>query len=198
VPQPLGQCTFTEAEGEGVEPPRLYARSASNGVPSPIGLSFQKSKTPATRENIESAQRESNPHFRLGKAVGYRYIMGTVHRGRIVKDSESTGWDSNPRFRVTKAESSPLDHQCKMRSELRVGPEGLEPSPTWLRAGRAAANTLVPHADRLEKGAEIIFQVVSGIFDLFRKLSPSPFPSPSRPGGSRTPRLAVIIRLFYR
>jgi hypothetical protein len=92
----------------------------------------------------ESAQRESNPHFRLGKAVGYRYIMGTVHRGRIVKDSESTRWDSNPRFRVTKAESSPLDHQCTIRSELRVGPEGLEPSPTWLRARRAAANTSVP------------------------------------------------------
>ena len=27
---------------------------------------------------------------------------------------------------------------------IRVGPEGLEPSPAWLRARRAAANTLVP------------------------------------------------------
>ncbi len=26
---------------------------------------------------IESAQRESNPHIRHGKAVGCRYIMGT-------------------------------------------------------------------------------------------------------------------------
>ena len=26
--------------------------------------------------SIESAQRESNPHFRHGKAAGYRYIMG--------------------------------------------------------------------------------------------------------------------------
>ena len=25
---------------------------------------------------IKSAQRESNPHFRHGKAIGYRYIMG--------------------------------------------------------------------------------------------------------------------------
>ena len=25
---------------------------------------------------VESAQRESNPHIRLGKATGYRYIMG--------------------------------------------------------------------------------------------------------------------------
>ena len=27
---------------------------------------------------------------------------------------------------------------------LSVGSEGLEPSPTWLRARRAAANTLIP------------------------------------------------------
>ena len=27
--------------------------------------------------STESAQRESNPHVRHGKAVGYRYIMGT-------------------------------------------------------------------------------------------------------------------------
>jgi hypothetical protein len=63
-----------------------------------------------------SAQRESNPHFRHGKAVGYRYIMGTLHRHRIVKDSEGTGWDSNPRRRITGAVSSPLDDQCEHRS----------------------------------------------------------------------------------
>jgi hypothetical protein len=107
---------------------------------------IEDARTAGPTGERESVQRESNPHFRLGKAVGYRYIMGTVHRGRIVKDSESTGWDSNPRFRVTKAESSPLDHQCTIRSELRVGPEGLEPSPTWLRARRAATNTSVPFA----------------------------------------------------
>src|SRR5262249_10090728 len=54
---------------------------------------------------------------------------------------KSTGWDSNPRFRITGAESSPLDDQCLSHS---VGPEGLEPSPTWLRARHAAANTLIP------------------------------------------------------
>ncbi len=58
----------------------------------------------------QSAQRESNPHFRHGKAVGCRYIMGTKSRRRIVK--ESTGWDSNPRRRITGAVSSPLDDQC--------------------------------------------------------------------------------------
>ena len=59
-----------------------------------------------------SAQRESNPHFRHGKAVGCRYIMGTALRSRIVKETESTGWDSNPRRRITGAVSSPLDDQC--------------------------------------------------------------------------------------
>src|SRR3954454_3209853 len=89
-----------------------------------------------------SAQRESNPHFRHGKAAGYRYIMGTLHRHRIVKESESTGWDSNPRRRITGAVSSPLDDRCTRT--IRVGPEGLEPSPARLRAGCAAANTWVP------------------------------------------------------
>src|SRR5687767_3996329 len=55
-----------------------------------------------------------------------------------LSNSESTGPDSNRRHRITGAESWPLDDQC-----LSVGPEGLEPSPTRLRAGNAAANTLV-------------------------------------------------------
>jgi hypothetical protein len=34
-----------------------------------------------------SAQWESNPHFRHGKAAGYRYIMGAkLHHNQIVKD----------------------------------------------------------------------------------------------------------------
>src|SRR3954454_23632951 len=38
-----------------------------------------------------SAQRESNPHFRHGKAVGCRYIMGTSSRRRIVKEGHRVG-----------------------------------------------------------------------------------------------------------
>ena len=90
----------------------------------------------------ESAQRESNPRFRLGKAVGYHYNMGTPIRSRIVKETESTGWDSNPRRRITGAESSPLNDQCLT---IGLGPEGLEPSPTRLRAGRPATRALVPN-----------------------------------------------------
>jgi hypothetical protein len=66
-----------------------------------------------------SAQRESNPRFRHGKAVGYHYNMGTCDRSRIVNESGSTGWDSNPRRRITGAESSPLDDQCKNRTGTR-------------------------------------------------------------------------------
>ena len=67
-----------------------------------------------------------------------------LHHGRLsvttkLSNSESTGPDSNRRHRITGAESWPLDDQCL----LSVGPEGLEPSPARLRAGNAAANTLV-------------------------------------------------------
>ena len=33
---------------------------------------------PESPRSPTSAQRESNPHVRHGKAVGYRYIMGTI------------------------------------------------------------------------------------------------------------------------
>ena len=42
--------------------------------------------------------------------------MGTRHRCRIVNETEGTGWDSNPRRRITGAESSPLDDQCNIRN----------------------------------------------------------------------------------
>src|SRR5271157_24550 len=65
---------------------------------------------------------------------------GHCDRRRFVKETQSTGWGSNPRHRLTRAVSCLLDHQCMPR----VGPEGLEPSPAWLRARCAAANTLAP------------------------------------------------------
>jgi hypothetical protein len=38
--------------------------------------------------NLESAQRESNPHFRLGKAAGFRYIMGAIGESKLSKIKE--------------------------------------------------------------------------------------------------------------
>ena len=63
---------------------------------------------------IKSTQRELNPHFRHGKAAGYRYIMGAFELSKLSK-IRSTGRDSNPRRRITSAESSPLDDQCIIR-----------------------------------------------------------------------------------
>ena len=70
---------------------------------------------PGSSRSPTSAQRESNPHVRHGEAVGYRYIMGTFAVPGLSK-IESTGWDSNPRRRLTSAVSSPLDDQCLLRS----------------------------------------------------------------------------------
>lgn len=58
---------------------------------------------------------------------------------RVRGNRKSTRWDSNPRCRITSAESSPLDDQCL----LSAGPLGLEPRPARLRAGDAAANTSI-------------------------------------------------------
>ena len=45
---------------------------------------------------FESAQRESNPHFRHGKATGCRYIMGAKWCAGL-SNNKSTGRESNPR-----------------------------------------------------------------------------------------------------
>ena len=74
--------------------------------------------------------------------------MGTSADAELSK-TESTGWDSNPRRRITGAVSSPLVDRCTRT--IRVGPEGLEPSPARLRAGCAAANTLVPKKTSLAR-----------------------------------------------
>ena len=91
----------------GFEPALSCSRSRR------IGQAFPHPESP---RSPTSAQRESNPHVRHGKAVGYRYIMGTIAVPELSKRAESTGWDSNPRRRLTRAESSPLDDQCLHRS----------------------------------------------------------------------------------
>lgn len=44
------------------------------------------------RTEMKSAQRESNPHFRHGKAAGYRYIMGASNRWSNCQRSCSGQW----------------------------------------------------------------------------------------------------------
>ena len=44
------------------------------------------------RTEMKSAQRESNPHFRHGKAAGNRYIMGASNRWSNCQRSQSGWW----------------------------------------------------------------------------------------------------------
>ena len=89
----------------GFEPPISCARGTRN-----TRLSYILS--------IKSAQRESNPHFRHGKAIGCRYIMGALWCAELSMN-KSTGRDSNSRRRITGAVSSPLDDQCVSFSGTR-------------------------------------------------------------------------------
>ena len=95
--------------------------------------------------------------------------MGTHQRIQIIKETEGTGWDSNPRRRITGAVSSPLDDQCMSSFFAAVGPEGLEPSPTWLRARRSAARALVPIIrpfDSARKELNLRLPVISRVLSL--------------------------------
>jgi hypothetical protein len=61
---------------------------------------------------LKSAQRELNPRFLHGKQVGFRYIMGALWYAELSMN-KSTERESNPRHRITKAVSSPLDYRCQ-------------------------------------------------------------------------------------
>jgi hypothetical protein len=115
----------------GFEPALSCSRSRRIGQAFPHPESFR---------SPTSAQRESNPHVRHGKAVGCRYIMGTVTVPRIVKEPRAPGG--------TRTHVAALRVRCLRRwttsACIGVGPEGLEPSPNRLRAGRSAARTSVP------------------------------------------------------
>ena len=82
-----------------------------------------------------------------------------LHHGRIespveLSKIESTGRDSNPRRRRPTFGRCPgcgilaADHRFAAVPGpvpvVQVGSEGLEPSPTWLRARHAATSTLIP------------------------------------------------------
>ena len=106
--------------------------------------------TPHTE--TDSAQRESNPHFRHGKAAGYRYIMGAESLVELSKNRAPGGTRTHvAALRVRNP------GRWTTRAFHSVGSEGLEPSPTWLRARHAATSTLIPFvllAATLGLGAE--------------------------------------------
>ncbi len=90
---------------------------------------------------IKSAQRESNPHFRHGKAAGCRYIMGASES--LVELSK------NQEHRAGLEPTSP-HYGCGILAAGRPVPffqwdqRDSNPHLTWLRARCAAANTLIP------------------------------------------------------
>ncbi len=70
--------------------PHRNAESGVVGFEPTISCSRSRrnSRLSHTPDINESTQRESNPHFRHGKAAGCRYIMGAMNPDRIVKDQE--------------------------------------------------------------------------------------------------------------
>ncbi len=64
--------------------------------------------------DLQSAQWELNPHFRHGKAAGYRYIMGAkLHHYQIVKDqNQEHRAGIEPALPRYDGGVLPLDHQC--------------------------------------------------------------------------------------
>jgi hypothetical protein len=99
----------------GFEPALSCSRSRR------IGQAFPHPESP---RSPTSAQRESNPHVRHGKAVGYRYIMGTITAARIVKEGRE--------HRVGLEPTSPR-YECGVFAARR---------PVQHRSGTGGARTL--------------------------------------------------------
>ena len=76
------------------------------------------------RTETKSAQRELNPHFRHGKAAGYRYIMGAeslveLSKNRVPGGTRTHVAADQPSVGARGAESWPLDDQCFSFSGIR-------------------------------------------------------------------------------
>ena len=134
------------AEGEGVEPSRLIARPFSGRLPSPIGLPFRRAAAAGIEPAIVSltgSRLTIRPHRNSGiRTVGFEPTLSGSRNRRIPRLSyvlnESTQRKLNPH--ILPGEQA----GCRYITGAPVGPKGLEPSPRWLRARHAAANTWIP------------------------------------------------------
>ena len=90
--------------------------------------------------NRQSAQRESNPHVRHGKATGCRYIMGALVFTDLPKIFRAPGG--------TRTLVTALRVRCPCRwttsACLQVGPVGIEPTSSGLRDRRITLSATVP------------------------------------------------------
>ena len=120
-----------------------------------------------------SAQRESNPHFRHGKAAGSRYIMGTHRRSRIVKDKDERA-PGGTRTHVSASRARSLRRRMTGRAVFRDkasfpqihGPTSLPEKATRNHAKTPATST--PSTPRSFEGKRVRGAGPSG-------LSPDPF-----------------------
>lgn len=113
---------LARAEGEGVEPSRLIARPGSSRMPSPFGLPF----------------RSFTQHSVLSTLSTFTSLDGWIRTSvvRLPRPADET------RLSYIQIRHSALSPQHSALTKM--GPEGFEPSPRWLRARDAAANTWIP------------------------------------------------------
>ena len=132
VPSPVG-LTFRKAAEAGIEPasgrvttacPYQHEHHRINSVRT-VGFEPTISCSQGTRDarlphilNLKSAQWESNPHIRHGKAVGCRYIMGACWLPNCQRSSEHrVGIEpTSPRY---EGGILPLDDQCLSVADFR-------------------------------------------------------------------------------
>ena len=174
VPSPVG-LTFRKAAEAGIEPAskRLtvalpYQHRTHRIIQSGWLDLNQRSRAPEARAlfQLEKGARLShvlNQERPAGVEPALPPWQGSrlpLHHGRLsyIELSKNTRApdppagrcpDSNPRPRITSAESLPLDNQCLLPP---VGSLGLEPRPARLRAGDAATNTSIPCCSRRFSG----------------------------------------------
>ena len=179
MPSPIGlpfhryppsnpQLSSARAPAEGFEPPivaltgrRLTIRPHRSrnsvgmaGFEPAISCSRSRRISHAFPHPDRSAQRESNPHIRLGKAVGFRYIMGTDHslapncqrnRGhRVGLEPTSPHYGCGvfaARRPVQKSQLTSGSDRC-----ISNGTRGARTLTPRLRAGRSATRALVPES----------------------------------------------------
>src|SRR5262249_40119958 len=89
-------------------------------LPSPVGLPFRL-------RTVERVGFEPTVSGSRNRRIGQLSYLSKEHPAGI-----------EPARPAWRAGRLPLHHGCT------VGPEGLEPSPPWLRARYAAANTWIP------------------------------------------------------
>ena len=117
----------------------------TGGIP---GFPTHRNHLTSTNQK-KSTRRELNPHLRRGIAVRCRYITGA--QGRTELSKIITRVLRAPGGNRTLVSALRVQHRGRWTTSAfvfnlvpSVGPEGLEPSLSRLRAGRAAANTLIP------------------------------------------------------